>query len=68
MKHIRILNGSTAAVRAEMSRIRSDVLGEYLKQEIEALELKLRYSKGGDHEVLQGACRALDDIQDLMKS
>jgi len=66
-KHIKILNGSDATVVVAMKRINSDVLKEFLRQEIEDLEYKLRYSKE-ETERYQGALRALDDISDLLLS
>ena len=67
MKHVRLLQGSDTLVIAEMKRMRNDVIDEFLKQEIEALEFKIRYSKE-ETQILQGALRALDDIQDYLKS
>ena len=64
---IRILNGSDAATKEAVKRINSEVLKEFLRQEIEELEFKLRYSKE-ETERYQGAIRALDDIRDLLLS
>jgi len=65
-KSIRITQPQISTERVLKSQSTNAPLDEWLEKSIEDLEFRLRYSKE-ETQVLQGALRALDDLQEVLK-
>jgi len=65
-KNIRIISVKGAVETKLKAQSANDVLDEWIKLSIEDLEHRIRYSKE-ETQVLQGALRALDDLQEVLK-
>jgi len=65
-KNIRIISVKGAVETKLKAQSANDVLDEWIELSIEDLEHRIRYSKE-ETQVLQGALRALDDLQEVLK-
>jgi len=65
-RNIRIISVKGAVETKLKAQSRNEVLDEWLQLSIRDLEHRIRYSKE-ETQVLQGAIRALDDLQEVLK-
>jgi len=65
-RNIRIISVKGAVEKKLKAQSRNEVLDEWLQLSIRDLEHRIRYSKE-ETQVLQGAIRALDDLQEVLK-